>query len=425
MPIYFGNKSIIPQFGGKIINSAYFGDKLVYVRRNPTPPEPPEPPVPPVPTMTMRFKFTNSAEAPTASKYGTWLQGSTWTKISGDENIWDFKYPYSDWTKAFYDKFTYRNTSGEVYMISANVSGITSINSAFKNCLQLKNIVPFDTSVCKQMACSFNNCGITSAPLLNTSAVETMHMTFNYSPLKEIPFDWDFRSVKSLDGCFEHCFELEYDVAPGESVRYLNTDSLMYMQFIFHNCSKLKRVPAMNTSKVTYMWGELANAGITASPGEDWQYNSVTSIYQTFSGCTELLDGGNMPGLEPIVATEMFSGCKKMVTPPAMSFRKLKGAESMFANCSSMTSFWNTNYPSDPYGTEFGHIRYMYYNCRNIQSGISSYYDWMSQHNKFDEELSAGYDITHLCRGVFYNCGVDGPASAELNAVGDPWYWPR
>lgn len=410
MPIYFGNKVVDPNFGNKVIKCAYFGNKLVYVRDNSMPP------------MSMRFKFNNKNLVPTASKFGTWPEGSTWTKVTSNSNIWDFTYSSYNWNSAFAGKFKDIYTNGKVYMVSSTVVLLTGIDYLFKDCFMLKSIAPFAISMgCQNMIGTFMGCGVSSLPKLNTFGIKNMNYAFYDSELAEIPFDWDFASVTSMNWTFHGCIKLNYDISAGEQIKTLNTYHLNSLRYTFWGCGALKRAPGMDTSMVSSMGGALGWAGITATPGSDWQYGSLLYAGQLFEGCSHLTDGGYLPDFAPQDLEHFCNECINLITPPAISLTNATNMYQMYRNCSSMTSLWNTNYPSNPYGEKFCYIEEMYSNCKNIQSGISSYYGWISAHNNFNNISSMGVPVERIVGSAFRNCGVDGPASAELSVIPDIW----
>lgn len=407
MPIYFGNKLIDLNFGNTVIDYAYFGNKLVYVRDNSMPP------------MSMRFKFTRKNFTPTGNNT-RWPEGSTWTKVPSNSNIWDFTYNSTNWNNIFADK-SWPVADNEIYVLSATVSGITGAANLFKNMGALKSVYPFDTSQCVTFERLFQGCSrLKDIPEFNTFKVTNMSRTFYGSGITAIPYHWSYRSVTRMDYCFADCKDLEHDVSGNDYNEVLVTTNLNTMWNMFEGCTKMKRAPGLITQNVRDMSHALERTGITATPGNDWGWFDVTAADYLFKDCTALLDGGFLFGLKPTHVHSMFENCINMVTPPEMSFENFIFAQDMFKNCSAMTAIGDNSwiYPSGVYICSG-----MFYNCRSIDHNISRMYEYLRDYNKFAAATAWGsaYHYPNPYKSTFYNCGVDGAASAELEEIPEIW----
>lgn len=102
-----------------------------------------------------------------------------------------------------------------------DTSNITSMNSMFSSCKELRNIPQLNTSAVTDMNSTFYDCGyLKTIPQLDTSNVTTMHDMFGFCPsLTTIP--------------------------------QLDTSNVTNMLQMFYNCSSLTMIPQLDLSKVT------------------------------------------------------------------------------------------------------------------------------------------------------------------------------
>lgn len=138
--------------GSTKVGSAYLGNVKVYEARvdpyNPLR----------LPAFTMRIQFGTGNYNPTSESSNFWKSGTVWTQVSSSPNVWDYYNPNTSWAQAFENKLNHErtDTTKYIYILGANLTGVTSIASMFRCTSQasstsswvtgLKSVCLFDTS---------------------------------------------------------------------------------------------------------------------------------------------------------------------------------------------------------------------------------------------------------------------------------------
>lgn len=127
--------------------------------------------LPPIPPNTVRVR-TKDRQAPV--KQGSLTTYETATLVEGTTDVYDV---YKSGTN-FYDLLYGSNNVIEV--LGADTTGVTNMESMFKDCDSLTSLVSFDTSNVTTMGEMFSYCSsLTSIPLFDTSKVQYMSFMFN------------------------------------------------------------------------------------------------------------------------------------------------------------------------------------------------------------------------------------------------------
>jgi len=147
------------------------------------------------------------------------------------------------------------------YIANADWSVVTDMYRYFQNC-SLSSIPLLDTSNVTRMSSAFNAGGsFTSFPLLNTSNVTQMNNMFaDCQLLTTIPLI-DTSNVTTMSSMFQRCYALT-------EVPLINTGKVTNMQQMFRSCSALTTVPQLDTSAVT-------------GPGMVGMFTSCTALSNT------------------------------------------------------------------------------------------------------------------------------------------------
>lgn len=201
-----------------------------------------------LPANTVRLRY---ADGITPSAYHT-FPGTTLTQISTSPNIWDIthwdpQYP-GEWHYLF-DGSYYGNTSyGYGYrlleVMAANVSNITKMNGAFRNCYSLYKVCDMNTSKCTDFSYIFSGCD----ELVSVGTINTSKATIT---------DWMFSGCDKLI-----------------EVGSINLSQIESMGGMFQGCSKLSAIPNITLPAYTY-----ANSG------------RIEDCHQLFDGCYNISSG--------------------------------------------------------------------------------------------------------------------------------------
>ena len=201
----------------------------------------------PYPQYSLRFKFSDLSYNPlVAYPIGSstvwdpdhWKAGCTWTQISAEPNIWEYRrepdhmsgdpWGANAWNEEFLNKFDdYEHNQVEV--LGGNTTGITSMNAMLAQNPGLVRVALFDTSAVYDM----------QQMLMGLPDPETGD---HESHLVEVP-DFDFTSCLVTQGMFWGCVELE-------TVPAFDLKGVCDANSMFEDCRSLREIPAMRVDKV-------------------------------------------------------------------------------------------------------------------------------------------------------------------------------
>lgn len=201
----------------------------------------------PYPQYSLRFKFSDLSYSPlVAYPIGSstvwdpdhWKAGCTWTQISAEPNIWEYRrepdhmsgdpWGANAWNEEFLNKFDdYEHNQVEV--LGGNTTGITSMNAMLAQNPGLVRVALFDTSAVYDMQQM-----LMGLPVTETDA--------HISHLVEVP-NFDFTSCLVTQGMFWGCEELE-------TVPAFDLKGVCDANSMFADCVSLRAIPAMSVTKV-------------------------------------------------------------------------------------------------------------------------------------------------------------------------------
>lgn len=201
----------------------------------------------PAPQYSLRFKFSDLSYNPlVAYPIGSstvwspdyWKAGCSWTQISADPNIWEYRrepdhmsgdlWDANAWNEEFLNKFDdYEHNRVEV--LGGNTTGITSMNAMLAQNPGLVRVALFDTSAVYDMQQM-----LMGLPVTGTDT--------HISHLVEVP-NFDFTSCLVTQGMFWGCEELE-------TVPAFDLKGVCDANSMFADCVSLRAIPAMSVSKV-------------------------------------------------------------------------------------------------------------------------------------------------------------------------------
>lgn len=229
--------SIGEHFGGTPCILSFDGQALKFVET--------------LPPYSMRFKFSDPNYNPlVAYPIGPsviydpyyWKAGCSWTQISADPNIWEYRrepdhlQEQDPWkANAWDDEFRYKFRDYEhnqVEVIGGNTTGITSMDAMLAQNPGLTRVALFDTSSVYDMQQMF---------LGFRDAQDPDPYSF-ISHLVEVP-DFDFSSCLQTQGMFNGCVELE-------TIPAFDLKGVCDANGMFEDCRSLREIPAMRVDKV-------------------------------------------------------------------------------------------------------------------------------------------------------------------------------
>ena len=133
------------------------------------------------------------------------------------------------------------------------------------------------------------------------------------------------------------------------------------MDGMFQNCSSLKAVLSLDTSKVTTMYGMFSSCySMTAIPSLN--ISNVETTSTMFKNCYSLT---SIPALDTSKVTtmnSMFYNCYSLTSIPTLDTSKVSNMSYMFYNCYSLTLIPALN------TSKVTNMSYMFYNCYSLTS---------------------------------------------------------
>ena len=243
---------------------------------------------PVLPAFTMRFKFAETSYDPTNDSWGS---GTTWTRVSSDPNIWDYKNENTSWGGAFsYSNLGSRfSTYDSIYVLGSNTSQVVSFEEAFH---EIPNLVSVD--------------------YMHTESAGTMKKMFYMCNGLEHVGWMDTSNVTDMSYAFAATFSI------GADFPLLDTSNVTDISHMFH-ASTISVLPPFDTSSVVDMSYFCAVDSyymplIRSIPAFDTSH--VTNISHAFEGC-EIVDSGALAlyqsastqSTPPSITTNCFSDC--------------------------------------------------------------------------------------------------------------------
>lgn len=180
-----------------------------------------------LPSYTMRVVYIDNYTP-------SFRSGVTGVQVSTSPNVWDVTYPYPTWDNGVlrlaneYGEYGGKDMVLEV--LGANTRGVTSMESLFKMCTNLTDVVLFDTTGVTNMQGMFAGCtSLGLVPLYDTSSVTIMEAMFSgCSYLESCPI-FDTHLVTRFYEMFMNCTRLN-------AIPLLNIDSATNLSTMFSNC---------------------------------------------------------------------------------------------------------------------------------------------------------------------------------------------
>ena len=188
-----------------------------------------------------------------------------------------------------------------------------------------------------------------SAWVEDRQTVATINKNLGNGTIVHIVFDESFSTYTptSLYRFFKDLKNLETITG----LKYLNTEKVTNMSYMFEICSKLTSldVTNFNTAKVTnmsYMFSRCSE--LTSLDVTKFNTEKVTDMSYMFRDCSKLpsLDVTNFNTAKVTDMNSMFSSCSKLPSLDVTKFdtRNVTNMEGMFSSCSKLTSLDVTNF---------------------------------------------------------------------------------
>jgi surface protein len=246
----------------------------------------------------------------------------------------------------------------------------TKFNSMFNSCTSLQTVPLFNTAIVNDFTSMFSGCtSLQTVPLFNTELATIFFGMFqDCTSLKTVPL-FNTARVTTFGGMFSGCTSLQ-------TVPLFNTASAVQMGSMFKDCKCLKIVPLFNTEKV-------------AGP---------SGVNTMFQGCTSLQ---TVPLFNTALSTNftsMFNGCVSLQTVPLFNTALSTNFSTMFQSCLSLQTvpLFNTALATSFSG--------MFANCASLKSAA------LGQPTKNLSYLNCALSAAELNR-IFTNLATVGPPS--------------
>ena len=204
----------------------------------------------------------------------------------------------------------------------------------------------------------------------------------NSTAIKSVVFDKSFKTYAptSLKGFFAWLTNLETI----KDLKYLNTEQVRDMSYMFYSCSALTSLDLsnFNTAKVrdmSYMFFRCS--ALTSLDLSNFNTAIVTNMSYMFNGCSALssLDLSNFNTAIVSDMSLMFGGCSVLSSLDLSNFytKEVRDMSYMFSRCSALT----TIYASDKFVTSKVQSGIsMFSACKNLKGTILNYKDSKTDH---------------------------------------------
>ena len=204
------------------------------------------------------------------------------------------------------------------------------LSSMFTNCSSLESFPGYDTSNCVNLAGFLSGCvklPIDGMPLYNTSNCTNFTSMVENTKITVFP-NLDLSKALSISGLFYNCSNLRTIDCGGT----LNTPLCQDFSFTFTNCNNLTAIPNLTSSNVTNMNYTFAGCTVTTLPPLDM--SKVTSATFMFSECIyleSLPEGFNVDKVQDLES--MFMNCSSLTSIPDISSPNIVSIKNTFKNC--------------------------------------------------------------------------------------------
>lgn len=271
----------------------------------------------PLPEKTMRLKFGNTSYNPTTDETVSVHTG--WTQVSSEPNIWDFTYNNTSWVDIFkLSGIPSDDGTGGIWILGANLTGVTSISGLFYYRPSVKQIGIMHTPDLRNMSHAFYTCSLKDGiEWFNTSSVNQMDYAFNGNEATYFPL-LDTHNVVNMSFAFSGF--------RGTKFPDIDTSSARYMEHMFGACPNLLKAPNLDTSLVTTM-------------------------------------------------KTMFMDCYSLVETPTYNAPNVTDSSSMFSSCTNLKKINPITIPSA------SEINNMFWNCVKVEEGSLDMYNYLSTLN--------------------------------------------
>lgn len=371
---------------------------------------------------TIRFSFSDFTYDPTKDNKG---EVGVWNKMSTTfSNVWDWTYENTDWSYAFgttgwnvESSKCFQDPNNLVKIIATNTKDVVNfgrcfqacwsiteiwtmnfdsaenVRNLFSGCTSLKYIPSFYFPVATDIKCLFQRCD---------SIIELPYMKFD----EGLDFDHYAYGMKNLK--ISHGFD-----AP-KATDYRD---------LYEDCKNLQELTYMGDTSKVQIWHDCFGGCISLTKLPDTiDMTSGTDCSGVFSFCTSLQKLPNIIWGNNVTTLYGFLCCCASITEiPDMSvfhyvqdFRRFMDAAWTFDHeqRGEKTIEMAIKYLPSWFPQQATDVEYMFYGCKNIENGISTWYTFLS--NKSTTVTS--HD------GCFELCGVNTEQGRkQLEEVPDDW----
>lgn len=338
-----------------------------------------------LPAYTIRLKYTDGV-TPSFSK-------GTATQVSSSPNVWDLTYNNSNWNSLL------NGHTDLIEVLGANTENITSMNFAFQNCSNLKEVQLFDIGRIGSLRGTFLHCtSLTAVPKFDTRNLYSFESTFSgCSSLTTVPL-FDTSNVTNMSEMFRECTSLI-------NVPLFDTKNVREMISTFYECSSLTTIPLFDTRSLTTLFCTFSNCSSLVSIPL-LNTSNVHEFTGAFGACTSLITVPLFDTHNAITFNTMFIGCTNLTSIPVFDSSKVTDMDWMFCGCSSLKEV-----PLLDTG-KVTTIDLMFKDCVNVEHGALVLYNQVSS----QMNPPSNHSMT------FFNCGSNTQTgAAELAQIPSGW----
>ncbi len=250
----------------------------------------------------------------------------------------------------------------------ANISGM------FMYCINLTSIPTLDLSNATNITYLFAHCtSLTSFPLtsLPSNVTNISGLCLGLTQFTTFPY-------LDISNCTNALY-LFKELTQNFTVPNWDYSNLVYASYMFYNASGLtdSNMPStstlnLNLSNITNLQGFFYGTNITTAP--NWDFSNITTTESMFENCSNLTTLPSTLNFSSVTdAEEMFEDCTSLVTVPSgITWGSLSITDEMFNGCTNLANFPAGVFDTGTLNSSSARNRYQFLNCALTAQSIEN-----------------------------------------------------